>query len=136
MSSVSYTLLTNEDNLNFAGDPVRADAFYGNTDGLHTVSIHYQNFVGRIYIEGTLVADPTANDWFPIYLTSGQSYRQYPVLPNSPSGSNNAGDTGTEGFTFRGNLIYIRARIDRSYLGASAYNSNDHGRIDKILLNV
>lgn len=136
MSSVSYTLLTNEDNLSYAGEAVRADAFYGNTDGLHTVSFHYTDFQGRIFIEGTLVAEPTESDWFPIYLTSGQPHRQYPVLTSAPSGAYNYGDTGVEGFTFRANILFLRARVDRDYLNATEYNYERHGRINKILLNV
>lgn len=135
MSTVSYTLLTNQEALSYTGTAVRADAFYGNTDGLHTVSVHYTNFVGRVCIEGTVVTNPTESDWFPVYLTSGTSYRQYPVNSSQPTGTN-SGDTGAEGFTFRGNLMYIRARVDRSYLPDTEYDSVNHGSIGKILLNV
>ncbi len=134
MSTVSYTMLNNKNELSYTGDNIRADAFYGNTDGLHTVSVKFDDFVGRVFIEGTLASDPQDTDWFPIYLTSGSSYKQYPVNPAAPTG--NVGDTGTDGFTFRLNVIYLRARIDRDYLSASAYDLTQHGRIDQILLNV
>ena len=134
MSTVSYTMLTNKNELSYTGDNIRADAFYGNTDGLHTVSVKFDDFVGRIYIEGTLASNPEETDWFPIYLTSGTSYKQYPVNSASPTGI--VGDTGTDGFTFRVNVIYLRARVDRDYLGASDYDLAAHGRIDQLLLNV
>ena len=134
MSQVSYTLLTNQEELSFSGNPVRVDVFGGNTQNLHTVSVSVSNFVGRVLIEGTLASSPTESDWFPIYLTSGTTHRQYPVNSNSPNG-NNQGDTRTEGFTFRANLLYIRARVDRAYLNATNYNQSIHGSIDKILLN-
>lgn len=134
MSAVSYTMLIHKDKLNYTGDKIRADAFYGNTDGLHTISINYSDFVGRLYIEGTLVNDPSDSDWFPIYLTSGSDYKQYPVNANSPTGI--VGDTGTDGFTFRANVMYLRARVDRSHLTDTVYNQAQHGRINKILLNV
>ncbi len=134
MSTVSYTMLNNKNELSYTGDNIRADAFYGNTDGLHTVSVKFDDFVGRVYIEGTLASSPEEADWFPIYLTSGTSYKQYPVNAAAPTG--NVGDTGTDGFTFRLNVIYLRARIDRDYLSASAYDLTQHGRIDQILLNV
>lgn len=134
MSAVSYTMLTHENKLNYTGETIRADAFYGNTDGLHTVSIHYNDFVGRLYIEGTLVTSPSEDDWFPIYLTSGSDYKQYPVNSNSPTGT--TGDTGVDGFTFRANVMFLRARVDRTYLNAQAFDLAQHGRIDKILLNV
>lgn len=134
MSTVSYTMLTNQNELSYTGDKIRADAFYGNTDGLHTVSVKFNDFVGRVYIEGTLASMPEETDWFPIYLTSGTSYKQYPVSNASPTGT--VGDTGTDGFTFRINVVYLRARIDRDYLSASAYDLTQHGKIDQILLNV
>ena len=134
MSTVSYTMLTHQNELSYTGDKIRADAFYGNTDGLHTVSVKFDDFVGRLYIEGTLASMPEETDWFPIYLTSGSDYKQYPVNSSAPTGV--VGDTGTDGFTFRVNVIYMRARVDREYLNASSYNQSQHGRIDQILLNV
>lgn len=134
MSNVSYTMLINKAELSYTGDNIKADAFYGNTDGLHTVSVKFNDFVGRVYIEGTLAATPTENDWFTINLSSGTAYKQYPVNAAIPTGT--VGDTGTDGFTFRVNAIYLRAKIDRSHLGAGAYSQVAHGRIDQILLNV
>lgn len=134
MSAVSYTLLTHQNELNYTGEQIRADAFYGNTDGLHTVSVKLDNFVGRLFIEGTLASEPTESDWFPFYLTSGTTYKQYPFNSSVPTGV--VGDSGTDGFTFRANVMYIRARVDRTHLNANAYDQTAHGRIDKILLNV
>jgi hypothetical protein len=212
MSSVSYTLLGHEMSLNYTGEKVRADAFYGNTDGLHTLSITANNFTGHVVIEGTLSSSPTENDWFPIkldwtnkwatfndvpvmtmtqqdiatdnigqalYVTNGYTVGNTIVTMNgivlsdedfiatdgtnitlvdpaikttdilrvvsfTIAGSINdpldfltySAESGTKGYTFRGNYLYIRARVDREYLAASSYVSTDHGRIDKILLNV
>lgn len=135
MSATSVTILTNQNSLNYAGDKVKADGYYGQTDGLHTVSANVSNFQGRLHIEGSLATDPTDDDWFPIYLTSGNSFRQYPVT-NTPSGSNGLGDTTVEAWTFRANILWIRARVDRSHLGASSYDAATHGAVDKILLNL
>lgn len=134
MSQISYTLLNNVESLSYAGQAVRSDVFSGNTQNLHTVSVKLNNFIGRIYIEGTLASEPTEADWFPIYLTSGTAYRQYPVNSALPTGTN-GGDTKNEGFTFRANLLYIRARVDRTYLNAVSYNQSTHGTVVKILLN-
>ena len=134
MSAVSYTMLTHENQLSYTGKGIRADSFYGNTDGLHTISVNVTDFVGRLYIEGTLVMNPEENDWFPINLTSGSMYKQYPANTAYPTG--NTGDTGADGFTFRLNVMMLRARVDRSYLNVDAYDQAQHGRIDKILLNV
>lgn len=135
MYKTNYTILTNKNELSYTSDPIRVDFYSGVTQNLHTVSVTVSDFVGRIYIEATLNSDTSANEWFPIYLTSGTPYRQYPINSNVPTGSN-SGDTVTEGFTFRSNILYIRARVDRSYLPETAYDPLIHGNLVKILLNI
>lgn len=137
MSATSITLLTNQSSLSYSGDAVKADGYYGKTDGVHTVSVTVNNFVGRIHIEASLATTPTAADWFPIYLNSGNSFKQYPVTA-TPSGAGGVGDTITEAWTFRANLLWIRARVDRSYISPTPaqYVSSDHGTVEKILLNL
>jgi hypothetical protein len=137
MSTTSINILPSQAELSYTGDKIKADGYYGQTDGLHTVSARVTNFVGRIYLEGSLATDPASTDWFPIYLTSGNSFRQYPVT-STPSGSNSLGDTTTEAWTFRSNLLWIRARVDRSYISPAPanYDVAAHGTVDKILLNL
>lgn len=135
MSTTSVTVLTNQNSLTYASDKTQADGYYGHTDGVHTVSATVTNFQGRLYIEASLATDPGADDWFPIFLTSGNPYRQYPVT-SVPSGSNGLGDTTTEAWTFRANILWIRARVDRDYMGVSSYDQSLHGTVDKILLNL
>lgn len=135
MYKTNYTILTNKEEMSYTGDPVRVDFYSGVTQNLHTVSATVSDFVGRIFIEATLNIDPSTNEWFPIYLTSGTPYRQYPFNSLAPSG-NNGGDTATEGFTFRANILYLRARIDRSYLTETIYDPLVHGRVTKIILNI
>lgn len=138
MSATSVTILTNQDELSYSSDPIKADGYYGQTDGVHTVSVSVANFVGRIHLEGTLANNPTEDDWFPIYLTSGNSYREYPINSAAPSGSNFIGDTITEAWTFRANILYLRARVDRTALNPlpTSYDSSQHGTVTKILLNL
>lgn len=137
MSTTSINILPSQSVLSYTGDKQKADGYYGQTDGLHTVSARVTNFVGRIYLEGSLATDPASTDWFPIYLTSGNTFRQYPVT-SVPSGSNNLGDTTTEAWTFRANLLWVRARVDRSYItpAPANYDVALHGTVDKILLNL
>jgi len=137
MSTTSINILPSQSVLSYTGDKQKADGYYGQTDGLHTVSARVTNFVGRIYLEGSLATDPASTDWFPIYLTSGNTFRQYPVT-SVPSGSNNLGDTTTEAWTFRANLLWVRARVDRSYITPvpANYDVALHGTVDKILLNL
>ena len=136
MSTVSYTMLTHQSTLSYTGEQIRGDASYGSGDGLHTVSVQLTDFVGRIYIEGTLSSSPTESDWFPIYLTSSGTYVEYPMNSSAPTGDLGRGDTITSGFTFRMNAMYLRARVDRSYLVDTVYSADQHGQVDKILLNV
>jgi hypothetical protein len=138
MSATSVTILTHQNELNYSSDPIKADGYYGQTDGVHTVSVSVVNFRGRIHLEGSLATNPTEADWFPIYLTSGNSYREYPINSTSPTGENNLGDTVTEAWTFRANLLWIRARVDRTALvpAPTEYINSEHGSVNKILLNL
>jgi len=112
-------------NFNVTSDSVRADSFYGFTDGLHTVAIYMNNFTGRLFIEGTLATVPTDNDWFSINI--GNNVVDY---------MDATAHTGVIAKTFQGNFVYLRGRVDRSYLsGVSDNNNLAQGRILKVLLN-
>ena len=73
----SITLLdTTSGQMNVTGAAQKA-AGYSNTIGNnHTISIGLNNFVGRIYIEGTLAVNPTQTDWVPIPLVDSKPYIQ------------------------------------------------------------
>lgn len=127
------------------GTPVRADGWFGNSDGIHTVSIHFTDFIGGFKLQGSLMTEPTENDWFDINMhpytatVTGPEIR-YPQDPNAPTGTT-GGDTGSDAFTFVGNFTYLRAVVVRDYLG-SAPTSNEQilslhvGSIDKVLLGL
>lgn len=52
-------------------DKVKADGYYGNADGLHTVAyICSSDFVGTIKMQASLATDPSSTDWFDIDGTS------------------------------------------------------------------
>ena len=61
---------------NKISEPVRGNAYYSYTDGLHTVQIIYANFVGGFGIQGTLALDPCPEDWFWISLNQERSIHQ------------------------------------------------------------
>jgi|TARA_R110002074_G_scaffold244989_3_gene416898 hypothetical protein len=117
------TVLTNKAELTYTSDKVKGDGYYGYADGLHTMSFHFKNFAGRIYVQATLVAEPTESDWFNIQLRSSADYYEYTTQT-----------TGTLGSTFQGNFVWIRVKIDRSTLGAATYDSALHGLFDKAVL--
>lgn len=136
MSVTSITILTNQNELSYSGEKAKGDGQFGQTDGLHTVSAKLTNFQGRIYIEASIESDPQEADWFPLRLTDTTVYKQYPV--GSPTGANGLGDTVTEAWTFRANILWVRARVDRSYLDPLpvSYDYSIHGSVEKILLNL
>ena len=138
MARTSVVMITDGAALDFTGSPVKADGYYGFSDGMHTVSFHLNDFRGRIYIEATLV-DTEANivtaDWFPVQLQVNVDYIQHPIDPNSLLGGGTNGDTTVEAFTFTGNFVYLRAKVVRTYIAGSP-DLNTVGTVDKILLNI
>jgi hypothetical protein len=131
---ISVTLLTTTtDQLNVTGLKQRG-AGYNNTVGNnHTVSISLSNFTGRIYIQGSLARDPGPLDWFNIPIGNTAAYVQYPLDPALPTGT--TGDTGNYAYSFSGNYVWVRAKVDRTYLVPPPTNSYFVGEVLQILLN-
>lgn len=104
---------------NVVGEPIRGNAYFGYTDGLHTVQIIYQNFVGGVGLQATLALDPRPEDWFWIRLNpNGDVHCPFLTFPTDflePTGAN-GGDTGSIATTFIGNFVYIRAVVTRDYI--------------------
>lgn len=124
MSAVSFNLLSHETELSYSGAAVKAGAYYGSIEGLHTVSVSCNNFTGRFYVEGSLSLTPDESDWFALEIEPVTLYKEY------------TGFSGTEGFTFKANILSIRARVDRDYLAAPTYDQVSHGAVSKSLVNM
>jgi hypothetical protein len=131
---ISVTLLsTTVDQLNVTG-PKQRGAGYNNTIGNnHTVSISLDNFTGRIYIQGTLSLNPQEADWFNIPLNGSIPYMEYPQDRALPTGQ--TGDSGVYAYSFSGNYIWLRAKVDRTYLVPPPTDSGFVGYCKQILLN-
>lgn len=121
--AVSQIILTNKEELSFTGEKFKGDGFYGYADGLHTLSFHFSNFVGRLFVDATLQENPEAGDWFPIDLTINTKYIEASTA-----------STDTVGVTVTGNFVYLRARVDRSHLTSTTYDKAQHGSLDKVIL--
>ncbi len=138
MSRTSVVMMPDSGELwNAVGDPVRADGWYGISNGLHTISIQVRNLQGRVYVEGTLAAKPTEMDWFPISLRNHLPYIEYPMDPLNPTGDF-GGDTGITAYNITGNFMFLRARLDRSYIFSEppdAFSLVNYGKVVLILLN-
>jgi hypothetical protein len=141
MSKSSVLMLTNtQGQLNIAGAAVRADGWYGFSDGLHTLAIYVVNFTGRLWIEASLADAPTDNDWFPVTISGNDAtpYLQFPLDPLRPTGTNSMGDTATMGLNIIGNYTWLRARVDRSYIAPIPTTQPQIfalGYVDHILIN-
>jgi hypothetical protein len=122
--ATSTLLLTNSAEMSYTGVTTRGDGFYGYSDGLHTVSVHVNDFTGRIWLQATLVENPTEDDWFNIALTSTKDYLQIDA------------SSITQGITFTGNFVYLRAYVDRTYLVDQNYVVATHGVVNKIVLMI
>lgn len=124
-----------EEKIDYQGEPVKASSWYG-LSGLHTIAIYYQNFIGRVSFEGTLSKDiDESTIWFPIKTPNGY-YVEFPQNPKAQT-SVNGGDTGVYGFTFKANVMWIRARVDRSYYmpETTQYPNRSHyGAVRKIMM--
>jgi len=140
----SVLMLTNTGTQwNVVGDPIRGDAYYGMTDGIHTIQVIYQNLVGGFGIQGTLALDPKPEDWFWIKLNpSGDintPFMPLPEDPYAPTGSN-GGDTGSFASTFVGNFVFLRAVLTRDYIDTinvgPQWQTWSYGQIDKVLLSL
>ena len=72
MPTVSVTVQSqvnaNDSTASTVSDKVKADGYYGNADGLHTVSyITSSDFIGTIKMQASLATDPDNSvDWFDI----------------------------------------------------------------------
>lgn len=133
--TASVILLPNtSDKSSMVGNPVQADGWYGFSEGLHTVSIHVANFTGRVGIQASLALEPTEDDWFDIWLKEGTPYLEFPLNHGHPTG-NLQGDTANLALTFKANVLWIRARMDRDYLDVEEPYDGSYGVINKIVLS-
>lgn len=126
--------------IDMVGEPVRATGWYGIPDGLHTIAVYVDNFIGRITIEGSLASNPTDCDWFPIKIHDKQknSYVQFPIDKNNVTGID-GGDSGVYSYTFKCNALYLRATIWRTYFINPLLPSEQVetlGQVRKILLSM
>lgn len=137
MSKQSITVLTDTGfNLNVTSDPVRADGYFGYKDGLHSISWTLENFTGRIWLEASLASEPQETDWFAVTLDGCNPYVEYPRKPLEPTGPQ--GDTMVDAYTFQGNFLWVRLRVDRSYVVPQPVTDSEKeslGSVAKALLN-
>lgn len=86
--------------------PVRCATQYGAVDGLSTIAFYFNNFSGRIKLQGTLSnnipIDSDAQQWFDIKLGNEGSY----ISPSKDEVLN-----GIYAWNFTGNYMYLRVQM-------------------------
>lgn len=136
MSSSNVILLPSTQGVvSITGTPVRGAGSTRTVGSLYTVVITANNLQGRVYIEGSIASSPTPDDWFTIVMPGLNS----PFVEFPYEEGNTSGGTTTAGFNFKGNFTWIRARLDRDYLGLDDLSDMElapYGFVDNITLNV
>lgn len=124
MSMRTTNMLVGNGDLDQVGLPARADGYYGYADGLHTVAFYLKLFIGRIHIDATVADNPTEDDWFPIALGPTLDHIDF---------EDTAGTTKIETFNIIGNFVFLRARIERAFLGRDV---SELGKVDRVVLSL
>lgn len=120
--------------MNKYSESVKGDSYYGYTDGLHTLQVSYNEFVGRFRIQATLSLDPVASDWFDIVpdaSLSGTTWNSQGYIQFNA----NAPATGSDAYTFQGNFAYVRVYMDREHVGDGVTYDTSYGQISRVILS-
>lgn len=119
--------------MNKYSEVAKGDSYYGYTDGFHTVQVTYNQYVGRLRIQGTLSLTPSASDWFDIIPTAstGGSWNPGGYVQFN---ANNPADL-SEAYSFQGNFTFVRIYMDREHVGDGATYDPSYGQISRVILS-
>jgi hypothetical protein len=124
--------------MNKISDIVKGDSYYGYTDGIHTIQVIYNQFVGRFRIQATLSLDPAENDWFDIVVdpNTGLYAGSTPWNENGYVQFNSmAPADNSQAYTFQGNYAYVRTKMDREHIGDGVTYDESYGQISRVILS-
>jgi len=96
------------------GEKFKGDGYYGRSDGLHTLQIDLDGFIGRVEIQGTLAVDPVDSDWFTVELGTGSMSIDTTGLlteQNITFVEYIESTTNTKSYNFTGNYVWLRAKV-------------------------
>ena len=134
MPSNSTTILTQQTHVGdsstqtHTGDKYRGDGYYGRSDGLHTVQIDLDGFLGKVEIQGTLAIDPQTDDWFTVELGTGSQTVDTTGLireENITFVEYTESTTNNKSYNFTGNYVWVRVYV---------YDWTD-GTVKSVMLN-
>jgi hypothetical protein len=130
--SVTLMSATGTD-MNRFSEVAQGDSYYGYTDGLHTVQVIYNQYVGRLRIQCTLSLSPTEDDWFDIVPASSTG-TSFNLAGYVQFNANNPANL-SEAYTFQGNYTYIRVYMDREHIGDGSTYDPSYGQISRVILS-
>ncbi len=95
------------------GEKYKGDGYYGRSDGLHTIQIDLNGFLGNVEMQGTLAINPTEDDWFSVRLGSGQTIDTTGKLVSATTTKLEYSDnkTSSDTYNFTGNYVWVRVLI-------------------------
>jgi len=111
----------------------KGDSYYGYTDGLHTVQVIYNQYVGRLRIQATLSLTPGDDDWFDIVPTTTVGTFWNPLGYVQFNANHPA--SFSEAYTFQGNFTYVRVFMDRQHVGDGITHDPSYGEISRVILS-
>lgn len=95
-------------------EKVKGDAYFGQSDGLHTVMINLNSFTGIVKIQGSLESTPGDNDWFDIELGTDDFVVDTSGLITKTATESliyNVVETSMKSYNAVGNFVWLRADI-------------------------
>jgi len=120
MPSNSETIISSQSHLgdstlqSLTGDKFKGDGYYGRSDGLHTIQVDLNGFLGKIEIQGTLAINPVETDWFTLELGTGsQSVDTTGLITeqNITYVEYTTSTSSVKAYNFTSNCVWIRAKI-------------------------
>lgn len=120
--------------MSITGTAVRGESYSLAQGGIYSAAIHAVNLTGRVIIEGTLATRPKETDWFPIkFEPTNTNYVEFPYSGDSTT----VDGRQVVSFQFKGHLMWMRARLDRTYLDLpSDADPDDYGSVYRVNLLV
>lgn len=98
----------------------KGDGYYGRSDGLHTIQVSLNGFIGKIKIEACLNVNPNEEDWFTVILEDLSTVSNTTILDYIEN------ETSSKLYNCKGNFVFLRAKV---------YDWTD-GTINNIRLNL
>lgn len=119
--------------MNKYSETVKGDSYYGYTDGFHTFQVTYNQFIGRLRIQATLLLDPTDDDWFDLHpvQTNGRSWNPEGFVQFNANDPGN----GSEAYSFQGNFTFLRAYLDREHVADGETYDPSYGSVARVILS-